>query len=144
MENRNAKGPIVHFKCPSTDLKCWSKRVNLHFCRLVSTYHIEYVLGNFSSVKEKNGYFLPFLLFLLEMQNFPSYPSLNTQSCIKGLLVVQDFCFWAVQADGPVLKKKFWADYEQLLRAVFSCFQRQKKCQTFFKSTVASSKKKVA
>jgi hypothetical protein len=23
------------------------------------------------------------------------YPSLNTQSCIKGLLVVQDFCFWA-------------------------------------------------
>ena len=23
-------------------------------------------------------------------------PSLNTQSCIKGLLVVRDFCFWAV------------------------------------------------
>ena len=39
----NAKGPFVHFKCPSTDLKCWSKKVNLHFCRLVSTYYIEYV-----------------------------------------------------------------------------------------------------
>ena len=23
-------------------------------------------------------------------------PSLNTQSCNKGLLVVRDFCFWAV------------------------------------------------
>ena len=23
-------------------------------------------------------------------------PSLNTQSCIKGLLAVQDFCFWAI------------------------------------------------
>ena len=33
-------------------------------------------------------------------------PSLNTQSCIKGLLVVWDFCFWAVWAAGPVHKKK--------------------------------------
>jgi hypothetical protein len=31
-------------------------------------------------------------------------PSLNTQSCIKGLLVAQDFCFLAVLADRPVLK----------------------------------------
>ena len=53
-------------------------------------------------------------------------PSVNTQSCIKGLLVVQDFCFWAIWAAGPVLKKKSWADYEQLLRVVFSCFQGQK------------------
>ena len=32
--------------------------------------------------------------------------SLNTQFCIKrlGLLVVQDFGFWAVWAAGPVLK----------------------------------------
>ena len=29
-------------------------------------------------------------------------PSLNTQFCIKGLLVVLDFCFWAVWAAGPV------------------------------------------
>ena len=29
-------------------------------------------------------------------------PSLNTQSCIKGVLVVRDFCFWAGLAAGPV------------------------------------------
>ena len=33
-------------------------------------------------------------------------PSLNTQSCIKGLLVVRDFYFWAVWAARPVHKKK--------------------------------------
>ena len=33
-------------------------------------------------------------------------PSLNTQSCIRGLSVVWDFCFLAVWAAGPVLKKK--------------------------------------
>jgi hypothetical protein len=32
-------------------------------------------------------------------------PSLNTQSCIKGLLVVRDICFWADWTAGPVLKK---------------------------------------
>ena len=56
-------------------------------------------------------------------------PSLNTQSCIKGLFVVWDFCFWAVWAARPVLKKKgcgpiksnFWGD--------FLCFQGQ---QIFF------------
>ena len=36
---------------------------------------------------------------------FYKVPSLNTQFCIKGLLVVRDFCFWAVWAAGPVLKK---------------------------------------
>jgi hypothetical protein len=46
------------------------------------------------------------------------YPSLNTQFCIKGLLVVQDFCYWAVWAAGLVLKKKVWADFEQLLRSL--------------------------
>ena len=49
-------------------------------------------------------------------------PSLNTQFCIKGLLVVLDFCFWA-----STIKKKLAADYEQLLRAVFSCCQGQKR-----------------
>ena len=53
-------------------------------------------------------------------------PSLNTQSCIKGLLGVRGICFWAVWAAGPVLKKKVWANYEQLLRAVFLCFHEQK------------------
>ena len=34
-----------------------------------------------------------------------SEPSLNTQSCIKGLLVVRDFCFLPVWTARPVLKK---------------------------------------
>ena len=34
-------------------------------------------------------------------------PSLNTQSCIKGLLVVLDFCFWAIWAARPVHKKSW-------------------------------------
>ena len=50
-----------------------------------------------------------------------------TQSCIKGLLVVRDFCFWAVWVAGPVHKKKLAADYEQLLRALFSFFSGSKK-----------------
>ena len=33
------------------------------------------------------------------------FPSLNTQSCIKGILVAQDFCFWTVWAVWPVQKK---------------------------------------
>ena len=37
--------------------------------------------------------------------------------------------------------KKNWADYEQLLRVFFSCFQGQKKCQNFFKNIVASALK---
>ena len=69
-----------------------------------------------------------------------SKPSLNTQSCIKGLLVVRDFCFWAVWAAGPVLKKKFWADYEQLLRAFFHVF-RGKKNVIFFLNIVESALK---
>ena len=48
-------------------------------------------------------------------------PSLNTQSCKRGLLAVRDFCF------GPFgTEKNIWADDEQLLSAVFSCFQGQK------------------
>ena len=38
---------------------------------------------------------------------------------------------------GIRLKKRVWADYEQLLRVVFSCFQGQKK----FKNIVASALK---
>ena len=34
-----------------------------------------------------------------------------------------------------------WADYEQLLRVVFSCFQGQKKIKSFFKDIVASTLK---
>ena len=34
-----------------------------------------------------------------------------------------------------VLKKRLWADYEQLLRVAFSCFQGQKNV-TFLKKTM--------
>ena len=50
-------------------------------------------------------------------------PSPTLRGVVKGLLVVWDFCFWVVWAAGPVLKKKVEADYEQLLRAVLSCFR---------------------
>ena len=40
-----------------------------------------------------------------------------------------------------VLKKRVWADYEQLLRVFFSCFQGQKKFLKFFKNIVASALK---
>ena len=33
-----------------------------------------------------------------------------------------------------ILKKKIWADYEQLLTAVFSCFHGQKKFKIFLKN----------
>ena len=39
-------------------------------------------------------------------KKLPQNPSLNTQSCIKGLLGVRDFYFWAVLAARPVQKKK--------------------------------------
>ena len=40
---------------------------------------------------------------------------------------------------GPFgITKKNWADYEQFLRAVFSCFHQQKKHFIFLKNIVAS------
>ena len=51
-----------------------------------------------------------------------SEPSLNIQFCIKGLLVVQDFCFWTVWAARPVHKKKLGADFEHLWRPFFHVF----------------------
>jgi hypothetical protein len=71
--------------------------------------------------KFSNFSFIPYLSQLMNNNRF--LPSLDTQSCIKGLLVVRDFCFLAA---GPVLKKKVWVDYEQLLRSVFLCFRGQK------------------
>ena len=65
--------------------------------------------------------------------HFGNCPSLNTQSCINWLLVVWDFCFLAVWAVGPVVKKKFWADYEQHFRAFFSCLQGQKNVQIYLR-----------
>ena len=40
--------------------------------------------------------------------------------------MVWDFCFWAVWVAELVLKKKFGAHYEQLLKPVFVCFHGQK------------------
>ena len=67
-------------------------------------------------------------------------PSLNTQSCIKGLLVVRDFRLWAVWAAGPALEKKLgqlWATFE----GGFFMFSRAKKMLTFLKTIVASTLK---
>ena len=41
----------------------------------------------------------------------------------------------------PILKKRVWVDYEQLLNMVFSCFQRQKKVLFFFKRCSVPTKK---
>ena len=59
--------------------------------------------------------YLPFLEPAVAFM-YTSLPSLNTQSCIKGLFLVRNFGFWAVWAAGPVLKKKIlgrlWATFE--------------------------------
>ena len=56
-------------------------------------------------------------------------------------LVLRDFCFWAIWAAGPVLKKKLGANYEQLLRAFFSCFRGQIFFLNFFVNPIASKLK---
>ena len=43
---------------------------------------------------------------ILTLDRFVFETSKKTQFCIKGLLVVRDFCFSAVCAAGPVHKKK--------------------------------------
>ena len=56
--------------------------------------------------------------------------------------MLRDFCFWAVWAASPVHKKKLGADYEQLLRAFFSCFRGQTIFNLiFFENTKASALK---
>ena len=44
----------------------------------------------------------------------------------------QELRFGLVLGRLAVLKKRVWADYEQLLRVVFSCFQGQKKILRVF------------
>ena len=55
----------------------------------------------------------------MAIKHVHQYPTLNTQSCIKGLLVVQDFCFRAIWAAGPVHEKKLGADYEGVIFQFF-------------------------
>ena len=48
--------------------------------------------------------------------------------------------FWTVGCGlGWAVGKKVWADYEQLLREVFSTFCGQKKKKNFFENIVASA-----
>ena len=49
-------------------------------------------------------------------------PSLNTQSCCRGLLVVRNFCFWAIWAAGPVLKFIFTTFYVGKFKCVSRIF----------------------
>ena len=48
---------------------------------------------------------------------------------------------WLVLEQLAILKKKLGADYEQLLRAVFSCFQGQKNNLKYFKNIAPSALK---
>ena len=51
-------------------------------------------------------------------------------SCVVSNFHGTEFDIWA--GFGPIgsTEKKVWADYEQLLRTVFSCFRVQKKCNS--------------
>jgi hypothetical protein len=42
------------------------------------------------------------------------------------IFMEQKMRFWLVLGRLAILKKELWANYEQLLRVVFSCFQGQK------------------
>ena len=53
-----------------------------------------------------------------------TYPSLNTQSCIKGLLGVRDFCFWVVWAARSV-KVSFF-------QKILCCLSDRHILQTFY------------
>ena len=56
------------------------------------------------------------------------------------LVVVWDFCFWAIWIAKPVHQKSLGANFEQLLRAFFSCFGGQLFFQFFWKSHSNCSK----
>jgi hypothetical protein len=68
-------------------------------------------------------------------------PSLNTQSCIRGLLVVRDFYYWAIWAARPVLKRKVSGSTMSNFWGLFFQFLGAKKWQIFYKNTVASALK---
>ena len=54
-------------------------------------------------------------------------PSINTQSCIKGLLVIRDFCFWASWAAGPDWKKGSGPTMSNFWGWVFHVFRSKNK-----------------
>ena len=56
--------------------------------------------------------------------------------------MVWDFCFWAIWAAKPMDKKKvLGANFEQLLRAFFSCFRGQYFFFNFYETPIASALK---
>ena len=64
-------------------------------------------------------------------------PSLNTQSCIRGLLVAHDFCFWA-----NTEKKGSWPIMSNLLKWFFHVFRGKiKKLKYFLKHCSIRTKK---
>ena len=50
----------------------------------------------------------------------------------EDILMEQKMTFGLVLGRSAILKKKFWSDYEQLLRAFFSCFHGQKQSLKYF------------
>ena len=67
------------------------------------------------------------------------YPSLNTYQVLHKLAFGgMGFLFLGLWAAGPVVKKQFWTDYEQLFWASFSCFQGQK-IDNFFKKILTKT-----
>ena len=74
---------------------------------------------------------------LMSHDTFPNLiqPRSIYRSCEGSHFYGIEYEIWAYF--GPVgnTEKKFWADYEQLLRALFSCFQGQ----NFFLNIVASA-----
>ena len=71
--------------------------------------------SGFCSHKQKFLLLLYWSSVIFSKVHITYHPSLNTQSCIKGPLVVRDFCFWALWAARPVHKKvggQLWATFE--------------------------------
>ena len=72
--------------------------------------------------KHTKSYILTRPKYFQKIIHFGFNPSLNTQFCIKGLLVVRIFCFWAICAAGPVHTVCIWIwmsrDQAQLLMVI--------------------------
>jgi hypothetical protein len=105
--------------------------------------HCHFVSNEISTLKRVGKGFLRWFctyVWKKDLNNFEAYPSLNNQSCIKGLLVVWDFCFWAVLVAGPVLNKRLgrlWSTFE----GVFFMFSGANKKWFFFKHCSVRTKK---
>ena len=99
------------------------------------------------SFSEKSNYLfrreVPDLLFMgklgsiqevLPSQRSVQPKSLQRKSRVWKIFMEQELRFGLDLGRLAVLKKRFWVDYEQLLRVVSSCFQGQKKCKKNFRN----------